>query len=242
MYRKDRCERHAELLSDLGRELGAPARAPQLLDCWTDLGLVVQEWVPGTPLAGWTELAMDADRLGRLGGALARLHAVRLPQAPVMDLAAHLRRTCQAGGAALALERPALGQRALELERRILDAERQLLLTPSTCHGDFGPRQAFATADAIWFVDLDGLCTSDAAFDLAHVVVGLETYLGVQAAAPLDRFVDGYRAAGGRIQPAALAVHTAFGDLRRAIVLGRKQPVGWESDCARALERGHARW
>jgi aminoglycoside phosphotransferase len=242
MVRKDRAERHAAMLGELGAALAGSVRVPRVLGCWMDLGLVLQEWVPGEPAPEWSELAQDLALVDRLGGALALLHACRVESAPVMDLEAQLRRTCHPGIGALAADRPDLGKAAVALESALLERERDVAIARVTSHGDFGPRQVFASPQAIWFVDLDGLCQTNAAFDVAHFCVGLEAHAEEASAAPRARFLDAYRRAGGTIAPQALAVHEAFCDLRRALVLWRKQPPRWEVDCARALDRGRARF
>jgi aminoglycoside phosphotransferase (APT) family kinase protein len=236
VYRKDRARRHAAMLSALAHTLVGTTRVPRLLGCVEELGLVLQEWVPGEPLPeydAWTR----ADAL-RLGAALADLHATPLAAAPAADLAAHERRTCHPGPAALAAECPDLGA-----DIAAIRAALHALPPPSppvTTHGDLGPRAAFASGAETWLVDLDGVCRSDPAFDVATVRVGLEVHRGAAGHDLGDAFLAAYRQHGGPALP-ALHVHEAFCDLRRAMILWRKRPPGWNDDLRRGLARGRAR-
>src|SRR5262245_30577181 len=53
MYRTDRARRHADTLATLGAAMHGATRVPRLLACWDELGLVLQEWVPGEPLPAY---------------------------------------------------------------------------------------------------------------------------------------------------------------------------------------------
>jgi aminoglycoside phosphotransferase (APT) family kinase protein len=236
MYRKDRARRHAAILTALGDALVGATRVPRLLGCVDELGLVLQEWVPGEALpeyAAWT-----AAEAARLGAALADLHATPLACAPDADLAAHERRTCHPGAAMLAAEWPELGA-DVDAIRAALRATAPAA-TLVTSHGDPGPRAAFAAGRLTWLVDLDGVCRTDPAFDVATVRVGLEVHRGEAGHDLAAAFLAAYRDRGGPALP-ALRVHEAFCDLRRAMILWRKRPPGWNDDLRRCLARGRER-
>jgi hypothetical protein len=237
MYRKDRARRHADALATLGRALDGTTRVPRLLACWEELGLLLQEWVPGEPLPeyfAWTE-----GEAGRMGVALADLHAAPHATAPESDLAAHERRTCHPGLDALQAALPELASDIAAIRAALAAAPPPKRAV--TSHGDFGPRAAFAAGSQTWLVDLDGLCRTDPAFDVASVRVGLDVHRGDGGQALGALFLRAYRARSGFDLP-ALAAHEAFCDLRRAVILWRKQPAGWYDALVRCVVRGRARF
>ena len=238
MYRKDRARRHAGLLAALGAQLAHETRVPRLLACVDALGLVLQEWVPGAAMPAYAAWGTgDAERMGQ---ALAALHRVPLAAAPAADLADHERRTCHPGFAALAAAVPAAAATLVRV-RTAIAAGRAEPVVAVTSHGDFGPRAVFAAAERTWLVDLDGVCRTDPAFDVATVRVGLEAHAG-DAGRRLGRaFATAYAACGGAPLP-ALHVHEAFCDLRRAMIAWRKQPPGWQDDLRAALARAESRF
>jgi aminoglycoside phosphotransferase (APT) family kinase protein len=240
MYRKDRAPRHAAILQQLSAVLCAATRTPGLVDCWADWGLVVETWVPGAAAPDWSALAHRPDLLQRLGAALAELHAAPVDDAPAANLEAHVRRTCHPGVEALAMERQELGAAAQQLRRLVLERDRIAPPETATCHGDFGPAQIFVAGGTVSLVDLDGLCRSNPALDVANFRVGLETHAGLAGRDAGARFLAAYREQCGR-ELAALRVYEAFCDLRRAMIAWRKQPPGWEAECGTMLQRGLAR-
>jgi aminoglycoside phosphotransferase (APT) family kinase protein len=241
LYRKERARRHAATLAALGQALRAGARTPRLLDCWEDLGLVLQEWVPGQALPDYAEFAGRTALVDRLAGALADFHAAPVHCGQPADLAAHVRRTCRPGMTAIAAAPPEGAERLAALERAIVAREAALPATPSLCHGDFGPRQVFVDREAVYFVDLDGLCQGDPSLDVASFRVGLETHLGSAGRELGDRFLEVYLQRRGIEALPTLVHHEAFCDLRRAVILARKREPGWENAFRLTLERGRTR-
>lgn len=241
MYRKDRAPRHARVLADLGAALAGATRVPRLLDCWEDMGLVLQEWVPGTPVPDYEHLAGEAALVERLAAALAALHAAPLATERRSDLAAHVRRTCGAGLDSLGAEWPQMAAMAYELEGAIYARETRMACNLRPCHGDFAPRQVFVAAQHVYLVDLDGLSLSDPAFDVASFRVGLEAHLGEIGRELADRFLAVYLASRGLDALPTLTHHEAFCDLRRALIAWRKRPPNWEGELRICLERGRAR-
>jgi len=241
MYRKDRAERQADRLSCLGAALQGTTRVPRLLACWPELGLVVQEWVPGEPVPPYAEFAAEAALAARLGRALADLHAAPLRVGPRADLASHVRRTCHPGLLALRQAIPGLAAPLEELEREMYARETALGSAPCTCHGDFSPGQLFTHGERVYLLDVDGLCQGDPALDVASFRVGLEVHLGAAGELPRERFLGAYLERRGLETLPGLALYEAFGMLRRAMIAWRKRHAGWEAQLRCALERSRAR-
>lgn len=241
MYRKERAQSQARRLATAAAALRGRTRVPQLLACWEDLGLVLQEWAPGERVPDYEALAGEAALVERLAVALADLHGAALDAGTPADLAAQVRRTCKPGAAALAAERPAWAADLAAIEAGMCVLERTCARTVRPCHGDFSPRQLFVTDEVITLVDLDGMRTGEAALDVAGFRVGLAAHLGEAGRALGDRFLGAYLGASGLPALPALGAYEVFGELRRAMTLWRKRPPGWEVELQRGLERGRAR-
>ncbi len=240
MLRKQRAARHAAVLAALEQALVGPTRTPHLVACFDDLGLVLQEWVPGDRVPEYAELTGRAALVERLGAALAALHTAPVAIERQADLAAHMRRTCGEGPAAWLDLSPATRREGIALQTAMLARETFLARTLRPCHGDFSPRQIFVHPSRVSFVDVDGLCLGDPALDVASFRVGLQAHVEDGGLALADRFLAAYRAAAGD-PVAGLDVYEAFNWLRRAVMLWRKRPAGWESQLERCLERCSAR-
>lgn len=240
MLRKQRAPRHAAALAALQDALVGTTRTPRLLACFDDLGLVLQEWVPGERLPEYADLAGRIALVERLGAALAALHAAPVTIERQADLAAHLRRTCGDGPAAWSDLPAATRRRGIDLQTAMLAREARLARTLRPCHGDFSPRQIFVHPSRVSFVDVDGFCLGDPALDVASFRIGLQAHLEDGGEALADRFLAAYHGASADAL-ASLDVYEAFHWLRRAVVLWRKRPNEWESRLERSLERGIAR-
>jgi Ser/Thr protein kinase RdoA (MazF antagonist) len=241
MYRKNRAVAQATHLAAASSALRGGTRVPRLFACWEDLGLVLQEWAPGEPAPDYEALAGKTALVEQLGAALAELHLSGLDAGPPADLEAHVRRTCKPGSAALAAAVPDLAAALHTLEAAMYSLERSLGRTLRPCHGDFSPRQVFVAPHVVTLVDLDGMSRSDAALDVANFRVGLEAHLGVAGRQLGQRFLAAYLGSSGLESLPALPAYEAFSELRRAMILWRKRPPGWETDLHRGLRRGCAR-
>jgi hypothetical protein len=240
LYRKDRARRHAAALADLQDLLRGDVRAPRLLACWEDLGAVVQEWVPGRPMPDYALLRGEEALVERIGTALGEFHAAPVRHGELTDLRAQVRRTCHPGLEVLAADAPELGDALRQLEREIYDRERRWPYGVGPCHGDFGPRQVFVDGPRTYLVDLDGLCRGDPALDVASFRVGLRTHLGTAGHELGELFLAAYLARRGLRSLPTLAHHEAFCELRRAVILWRKRPAGWEDGARRLIESGRS--
>jgi hypothetical protein len=241
LYRKDRARVRAAELVALGDGLGGAIRVPRVLACWEDLGLVLQEWVPGAGVPDYEELGERAELVLQLAAALADFHGSPVRIGPAASLATHVRRTCRPGIAALAAALPELAATLRDIESAMYAREAAIPSVPGPCHGDFGPRQVLVDGANVYLVDLDGFCQGDPGLDVASFRVGLVAHLGETGGALADRFLAAYLARRGLAALPTLAHHEAFCELRRALILWRKRPQGWETDLQRTVERGRSR-
>jgi hypothetical protein len=206
-----------------------------------DLGLVLQEWVPGTGVPDYENLGGRAELVLQLATALADFHGSPVQAGRVATLATHVRRTCRPGIAALAAALPDLAATLHGIESAMYARERAVPSQPGPCHGDFGPRQVLVDGASAYLVDLDGFCQGDPGLDVASFRVGLVAHLGDEGRVLADRFLAAYLARRRQAALPTLAHHEAFCELRRALILWRKRPAGWEADLRRTVERGRSR-
>ena len=241
LYRKERARVRAAELVALGDGLPGAIRVPRVLACWEDLGLVLQEWAPGAGVPDYEELGDRSDLVLQLGAALADFHAAPVRMGRSATLATHVQRTCRPGIATLAAALPELATALRDIESAMYARERAIPSVPGPCHGDFGPRQVLVDGSTVYLVDLDGFCQGDPGLDVASFRVGLAAHLGAAGATLADRFLAAYLAQRGLEALPTLAHYEAFCELRRALILWRKRPAGWEIDLRRAIERGRSR-
>jgi Ser/Thr protein kinase RdoA (MazF antagonist) len=237
LYRKDRAERVGALISCLGAALHGATRVPRLLACYSDLGLVLQEWVPGEPVT-YSGFGTSPELLDRLGRALAELHSAPVQVGPRADLASHVRRTCHPGLAALREALPEHAAALQLLETETYAREHVAAGGVTTCHGDFSPGQIFTDAEHVYLVDLDGMCQGDPALDVANFRVGLRAHAEEAGEDAGDRFLAAYLEARGLGELPSLPHYEAFCELRRAVILWRKRPSEWEELLRRGIRRG----
>ncbi|WP_158685290.1 phosphotransferase family protein [Microbacterium halophytorum] len=179
--------------------------------------------VSSTPWWG-ADLDASPESAARAGEALAGIHLVSPPALPVADPA----REAGAAGQAIAAVLPELAGRARRVADRI--ARGPFGRRRAFCHGDFTADQVLSDGSGIRIIDLDRAQIAAPESDLgSFLACGGEPSL-----------LDGYRAAGGRVDEAAMRNHRALAILQRAIEPFRTAPADWparvEGELARAEE------
>jgi hypothetical protein len=196
-----------------------PFHMAEPLVYYGDLGMLVQSAVPGVELAN---LAADADWPGAMiavADNLAALHDLQVEAEP-RSLAELTRKLCRPRPLELAAIRPDFA----DAIKNILQALALVEAGPpgtSVVHGDLGLGQVFFTDERAFFVDLDGVCRSHAALDVANFLVSLRLRLGPMSPEPERVFTERYLAR----RPGSLALLDAFealAYLRRAASTFRK--------------------
>lgn len=226
-------------------------RIPQFLGESRGAAVLVQEWLEGTAQdhEAWSRLTPpQASFLAqRVGRALRALHAQE---------ARSIRRTEGSGltGALAGIEavRPGDSSRAA---RRVVRWLRPLLHgsggpPPSgivPLHGDFHAGQILVSGEGLGLVDFDRTVRGDPLRDLATFVAHLEAGCveeripSAVSAAAEEGLVEGYRAAGGRVDPDRFAWQCAAALIRRAPHPFRHRTPHWaaatEALVARATSR-----
>ena len=157
---------------------------------YDDLGMLVQTAVPGMSLS---HLGTDGDWTGAMRAVadnLAALHDLAVDAAPctVAELAHKL---CRPRPDELVALRPELAD---EVDN-IVEALALVDTTgPGDCvvHGDLGLGQILFDGERAFFVDLDGLCRSHPALDVANFLVSLRLRLGPMSPEPERVFTERY--------------------------------------------------
>ena len=161
---------------------------PECLKIDPDGMVVVMSLLPGVPLASILEGPGAARASGRVGRAVAALHAIpaRLPnaleRAEAIDQAA-----------ALDFGREDATRAALALKR----ATSSLGTTPASAlvpsHGDLGPAQILSWGDRIGIVDFDKAMVAEPALDLGNLLGQLVRKRGEVGYRLFDLLLDAYR-------------------------------------------------
>ncbi len=237
MYRKDRAQHQYRTLRVLCESLRGRTRTPQPLACWGDLGLLILEFMPGSPVPHWSELVGQETLMSRLGASLADLHSARLTVGAPATLANHVRRTCHPGLQELRRAVPHLGALLLDIERAMYAREETTEVEMRPCHGDFGPGQLLVTAEQVSVLDMDGLSHGDVALDVANFKVGLAVHAGAAAPGLIRCFIDSYLQGRPMDSLPGMPHYEAMAYLRRAMIQLRNRPSDWEEQVLKLAER-----
>lgn len=209
---------------------------PRVLDVNARRGRVDFEWIPGTTVDRLA--SFQVPHYTRLAGALlAQVHdRPVIPGLSTVDLGSELRAALQA----LEGIAPRHGARA----RRIADAVLEGLpaVTPGVVHGDFSADQVVVRDGALngsgelALLDLDRVGLDDPHADLGSwfgcgVAVG-----AIRDLTDIEPLLEGYRAAGGRLDLRRLQLHCASGVLHRAVEPFRYRQPEWDRGIDRLID------
>jgi aminoglycoside phosphotransferase len=224
LYRGDRGDALFRLQSgllELALREGVRFAMPTPLAYVAPLGMVLQTAVPGVVLSA---RGADADWSGplvRTAENLVALHALTPRIGAPRSIAEHLSRQCRPGPEALATEGVAVVERAARLVRRLCALDRPDAAR-AIAHGDLGLSQVFDDGTRAWFVDLDSLCLSSPALDVANFLVSVHNRLGDAGEAAQRAFLDRYREAAAPDALRDLPLYYALAWYRRAVIACRQ--------------------
>jgi len=188
---------------------------PEPLAHVAELGMVLLRAVPGTELS---RLDADADWIGAVRAVadnLAHFHCLPVP-ADTRSMADHVRRFCRPSASELVAMRPHLANSVENVLRALALVDGAGAGAASLVHGDLGLGQVLLSGSRAYFVDLDGLCRSHPALDVANFLISLRLRLGPLSAEPERAFVARYRECRPREALAELDAYQALAYLRRA--------------------------
>ncbi len=225
VYRAERGRRIFENMQSLWSAAHSGARSfgmPQPLGYLTELGMVIQEAVPGQPLRNLLE---DGDLAGviRLTARnLAVLHSLPLGALEKKGMRDHLKKYCHPGPELLIETYPQLAAQVEAILTKLLEETRRPHFPLSPVHGDLGLDQIFFAGDQVYFIDFDGLCLAHPALDLGNFLVALRFYLGARREKLAEIFLASYLEDQDAEGVEGLAVYQAFACFRRAMICFRK--------------------
>jgi hypothetical protein len=216
---------------------------PEPLEFLPEMGLLVQEEVPGQPLkAVMKQPSLQPEHFRQLARTLAKLHACPnfLGQSSRIRVREYLMR-CHPKHDFLALACPNL---APEIEHIVAGAHSiessfgeigQTLL-----HGDFHLGQVHLQNRRAWLLDFDAMGYGDPASDLGNLLVFMEgkARRNAEVQRLVDAFLDEYFS---RMDPriaARIPLYEGLTHLRRACKCLRLQEKGWQAKVQRMLEQG----
>ena len=157
---------------------------------YDDLGMIVQTALPGVVLS---QLPASGDWPGAMRAVadnLAALHELPAAAEP-RTLAELTHKLCRPRPGELVTARPELADAVKNIVQAVALAD---AAGPgmSLVHGDFGLGQVLYADGRAAFVDLDGLCRSHAALDVANFLVSLRLKLGPLSPEPERIFFERY--------------------------------------------------
>ena len=161
---------------------------PECLNIDPDGLVVVMSLLPGVPLASILEGPGAARASGRVGRAVAALHAIpaRLPntleRAEAMDQVA-----------ALDFGREDVTRAGLALKRATTSLGTAPASTLVPSHGDLGPAQILCWGDRVGIVDFDKAVVAEPALDLGNLLGQLVRKRGEEGHRLFDPLLDAYR-------------------------------------------------
>ena len=187
---------------------------------YDDLGMLVQTAVPGVELS---QLGADGDWTGAMRAVadnLAALHDIAVDTEP-RTISELTHKLCRPRPDELVMLRPDLADAVENIVQALalVDAAEP---GASVVHGDLGLGQILYAEGRAFFVDLDGLCRSHAALDVANLIVSLRLRLGPMSPEPERAFIERYRERRPDESLAWLDAFEAFAYLRRAAAAFRK--------------------
>jgi hypothetical protein len=226
-------------------------RIPRLLGESRGAAILIQEWLLGTPqgvdcwgLKTPAEAAVVADRIGR---ALHGMHgqgarSLRRPECSGLSGAVAGVESVRPGDTARAARRVARWLRPLLPG---WEGPPPPLVAP--IHGDFHPGQILVSGDALALVDFDHAALGDPLRDLATFVAHLESgsaegLIPEAVCAAAERgLLEGYREAGGAVDPERFQWQCAAALIRRAPHPFRSRAPEWPAATDALVARASAR-
>jgi len=187
---------------------------------WGDLGMLVQTAVPGVELS---HLGADGDWAGAVRAVadnLAALHELPV-EVESRTLAELTHKLCRPRPDELVMARPEFGDAVENILQALALADAAGPGT-SVVHADLGLGQVLYADERAYFVDLDGLCRSHAALDVANFLVSLRLRLGPMSPEPERVFTERYLERRPGESLAWLDAFEALAYLRRAAAAFRK--------------------
>jgi hypothetical protein len=251
MYRFNRGEKiFANLLAlwDAAHCQTRPAKGgifgmPQPLAYLPDLGMIVQDVVPGRQLSRFTTGHYLLQAVRRVASNLAALHGLTVSVSEKKGLNDHLKKYCHPGPEVLSEGCPELKPLVDSILNGLAADSAVAGQTAPVCpvHGDLGLSQIFVTNDQAFFIDFDGFCLSHAALDLSNFLVALKVHFERQSGALTKAFFETYLESQSPERLAGFRTYQALIYLRRAMICFRwKSAPEWRQQVRQLLERSNA--
>lgn len=249
MYRFNRGEKifaNLRALWNAAHSQACPAKGgifgmPQPLAYLPDLGMIIQDVVPGRQLSRFTAVHYLPQAVRRVASNLAALHGLTVSVSEKKDLNDHIKKYCHPGPEVLGDGCPEL-RPLVESILNGLDADKTLQAAPvCSVHGDLGLSQIFVNEDRAFFIDFDGFCLSHAALDLSNFLVALKVHFERESGALARFFFETYLKSQSPERLAGFRIYQALTYLRRAMICFRwKSGPEWRQQVRQLLETSNA--
>ncbi|MCI0694728.1 phosphotransferase [candidate division KSB1 bacterium] len=248
MYRFNRGEKIFANLRALWNAVHSPNHRetvfgmPQPLAYLSELGMIIQDVVPGRQLSRFTTEHYLPQAVRRVARNLATLHGLAVSVSEKKDLTDHIKKYCHPGPEVLGEVCPELRPLVESILNGLAAADKTLQTAPvCPVHGDLGLSQIFVGDDRAFFIDFDGFCLSHAALDLSNFLVALKVHFELQSGALAEAFLQTYLESQSPEKLAGLRIYHALTYLRRAMICFRwKTAPEWRQQVRQLLERSNA--
>lgn len=201
-------------------------------------GVQLVEWLPGDVLDAESLLG-DRQMAGRVGAALAHLHAQQVTRLPTRlrgDEIAALRAMAMAMGLVV----PAHASRWQSSIDRLCDRLSAAPLRPRPIHGDLHAEQILFDGESTGLIDLDEARLGDPAADVGSLMAALTGADPALAERVLDELLRGYRHEGGRLERDSVELHWSCALVRSALEPFRSRQQDWPERVEQRLQQAEA--
>lgn len=203
--------------------------------------MLVQQAAPGKPYQGLLKHPRYRHYLREVGRALSALHRLSVAEeAPGKRVADHMKELMRPHP--LVLAEAVRDQRAriedLAAEMLRIEAAWRTSWPKAWLHRDFHVGQLFYGEGRVWVIDWDLAAYGDPALDVGNFLQNLIKYMGAQAPAAREAFIEGYLEQGDAATVDRSPLYEGLNNLRRACKAYRTQPSGWRTDVSKFLDAG----
>ena len=228
MYRDNRSElRYRDMLQlwQSGQASNNPTGnvgMPQPLALFSDLGMVIQEVVPGKLFVEFNAADDIRSAVALIAENLAALHGLKVSGGIQREMAWHIEKYCRPGLEKLSADYPGFTSQIDFIRDTLLNNEDLRTAPICPAHGDLGLAQIFISGNRAYFIDFDGFCLTHPALDIGNFLIALKTYHPLQFVSLKNIFIDRYRKIQGPEMLTGLNLYEGFAYLRRAMICYRK--------------------
>lgn len=216
---------------------------PQPLAYLPELGMVIQDVVPGRQLRSLTSGYDLSVAVARVASNLATLHGLTVFASEKKGLNEHIKKYCHPGPEVLIEACPELRPLIEDILHGLAADPAWVGATTPVCpvHGDLSLSQIFISNDRAFFIDFDGFCLSHAALDICNFLVALKVHFALESEVLTKVFLETYVKSQSPERLFGFRIYHALAYLRRAMICFRwKAEPEWRQQVRQLLKTSDA--